>query len=433
VIGSCVLLALLAVTVVAAAVYYNRSNRGHTASLVARGYMVQAGLASRRYWHEREAMNEYLLRPSPHLLAEISVESDGVAAALDRIGASSSRERSLLREADAANLAFRRAFVRDRREADGIATPKLLTEMDARAHVMLRALSALAVISATEVQVEQRKTTRAAARMHLFVGLALLVFVLTIMFWATRAVQLVRRINVQNRELKLLDSLKDEFVASVSHELRTPLTSIHGYIELMLDQETGPLNETQRTFLSVIERNTERQMRLVADLLLVAQFGSANNLQLALEPVEVGTLAEEAVEAARPAAEAKGIVLEFATDHKSANVLGDAPRLAQVIDNLVSNAIKFTPAGHVLVQLSSDVDEAVIEVIDTGIGIPPNEQERLFERFFRTTAANTNAIQGSGLGLSIAKEITNAHGGTIGLDNSGSEGTTFRLTLPLVS
>jgi signal transduction histidine kinase len=174
-------------------------------------------------------------------------------------------------------------------------------------------------------------------------------------------------------------------------------------------------------------------MRLVADLLLVAQFGSANNLQLALEPVEVGTLAEEAVEAARPAAEAKGIVLEFATDHKSANVLGDAPRLAQVIDNLVSNAIKFTPAGHVLVQLSSDVDEAVIEVIDTGIGIPPNEQERLFERFFRTTAANTNAIQGSGLGLSIAKEITNAHGGTIGLDNSGSEGTTFRLTLPLVS
>jgi signal transduction histidine kinase len=218
----------------------------------------------------------------------------------------------------------------------------------------------------------------------------------------------------------------------VSHELRTPLTSIRGYIELMLDEETGPLNETQRKFLSVVERSTERQMMLVADLLLVAQLGAAD-LQLDLEPLEVGPLVEEAVEAARPIAEAKGIVLDFITDHRSANVLADAPRLAQVMDNLISNAIKFTPAGRVLVELSSDADEAVIDVVDTGIGIPPDEQERLFERFFRATAANTNAIQGTGLGLSISKAIADAHAGTIELESSGSGGTTFRLTLPLAS
>jgi signal transduction histidine kinase len=103
------------------------------------------------------------------------------------------------------------------------------------------------------------------------------------------------------------------------------------------------------------------------------------------------------------------------------------------MDNLISNAIKFTPTGRVLVQLSSDSGEAVIDVVDTGIGIPPDEQARLFERFFRATAASTNAIQGTGLGLSISKAIADAHGGTIELESSGSEGTTFRLTLPLAS
>jgi signal transduction histidine kinase len=304
--------------------------------------------------------------------------------------------------------------------------------MDERAHAVFRPLNALGRVNTDEVNLSQAKTTQAAARMHFFVGLALLVFALTIVFWAIRGAQLVRKIAAQNRELKLLDSLKDEFVASVSHELRTPLTSIRGYIELMLDEETGPLNETQRKFLSVVERSTGRQMMLVADLLLVAQLGSAD-LQLELEPLEIGVLVEEAVEAARPTAEAKGIALDFATDHRSANVLADAPRLAQVMDNLISNAIKFTSAGRVLVQLSSDAAEAVIDVVDTGIGIPPDEQERLFERFFRATAANTNAIQGTGLGLSIAKAIAEGHAGTIELESSNRDGTTFRLTLPLAS
>jgi signal transduction histidine kinase len=297
---------------------------------------------------------------------------------------------------------------------------------------VLPPLNALAQVNAEEVTVTQAATARATARLHLFVGLAVLLFALTIVFWAIRGTQLVRRIAAQNRELKLLDSAKDDFVASVSHELRTPLTSIRGYVELMLDEETGPLNETQRKFLSVVERSTERQMMLVGDLLLVAQLGNGE-LHLELEPVEVGDLVEEAVEAARPTADAKGIALAFATDHRPANVLADGPRLAQVLDNLISNAIKFTPAGSVSVQLSSDADEAVIDVVDTGMGIPPDEQARLFERFFRAAAANTNRIQGTGLGLSIAQAIADGHAGTIALNRSDGDGTTFRLTLPLAS
>jgi signal transduction histidine kinase len=430
--GTLVSLGALAAALIPTNIFYNRSSQGHAKSLVTRGYVVNAELAARRYWHEREAMNEYLLRPSPHLLAEVRTESAGVAHALAHIDASSSRELALLLAARVANRGFKDAFVHDTRSAGAALGPALLPEIDRRAHAVLRPLNALARVNAQEVRAAQATTARASARLHFFVGLSLLVFVLTIVFWAVRGAQLVRRIAAQNRELKLLDSLKDEFVASVSHELRTPLTSIRGYIELMLDEETGPLNATQRKFLSVVERSTERQMMLVADLLLVAQLGAAD-LQLDLEPLEVGALVEEAVEAARPTAEAKGIELDFATDHRSANVLADAPRLAQVMDNLISNAIKFTPAGRVRVQLSSDADEAVIDVADTGIGIPPDEQERLFERFFRATAANANAIQGTGLGLSISKAIADAHAGTIELESSGSEGTTFRLTLPLAS
>jgi signal transduction histidine kinase len=432
VIGTLVSLAALAAALIPANIYYERSSQGHAKSLLARGYVVNAELAARRYWHEREVMNEYLLRPSPQLLAEASAESAGVAHALAGIDASSSHELALLLDARAANRAFKDDFVHDTRTAGTAVGPARVPQMDKRAHAVLRPLNALARVNAEEVRVAQAETARASARLHFFVGLSLLVFLLTILFWAFRGARLVRRIAAQNRELKLLDSLKDEFVASVSHELRTPLTSIRGYIELMLDEETGPLNETQRKFLSVVERSTERQMMLVADLLLVAQLGAAD-LQLDLEPLEVGPLVEEAVEAARPTAEAKGIELDFTTDHRSANVLADAPRLAQVVDNLISNAIKFTPAGRVRVQLSSDADEAVIDVVDTGIGIPPDEQERLFERFFRATAANTNAIQGTGLGLSISKAIADAHAGTIELESSGSEGTTFRLTLPLAS
>jgi PAS domain S-box-containing protein len=227
------------------------------------------------------------------------------------------------------------------------------------------------------------------------------------------------------REAELL---KDQFFALVSHELRTPLTSIIGYLELVLeDGET--LSSNQRRFLSVVDRNARRLLRLVGDLLFVAHV-EAGRLALEMGDVDLPTLTREAVEAARPRAEAKHLALE-ATTQEIPPMAGDRDRLAQVLDNLVSNAVKFTPdGGSVSVRLDARDSEALIEVKDTGVGIPAAEQSRLYERFYRASTATERAIPGVGLGLTIAKAIVEAHGGELGFDSVEGRGTTFRVRLP---
>ncbi len=225
------------------------------------------------------------------------------------------------------------------------------------------------------------------------------------------------------------DRMKDEFFALVSHELRTPLTSILGYLELVLD-ESDALQPDHAHFLGVVQRNAARLLRLVGDLLFVAQIEAG---RLALDPgaVDLERTVREAIEAARPGANAQGIALEE-------NVKGlpitraDPDRLGQVLDNLVANAIKFTPAGGtVTVRLDGDDEVAVLEVSDTGPGIPDDEQSQLFERFFRAQSAVRDAVPGVGLGLTIVRAIVEAHGGTISVDSTAGEGATFRVRLPL--
>jgi signal transduction histidine kinase len=235
----------------------------------------------------------------------------------------------------------------------------------------------------------------------------------------------------QNDRLRELDRLKDEFVALVSHELRTPLTSINGYLELVLDDAEG-LSDQQRQFLGVVDRNSRRLLRLVGDLLFVAQI-DAGRLSLELGEVDLGALASESLEGARPAAEAKGV--EISLDARPLpSIRGDRARIGQLLDNLVSNAVKFTPAsGRVTVALrqnGSDGD-ALLAVSDTGLGIPQDEQRHLFERFFRSSTVQQRAIDGTGLGLAIAKAIVDAHGGTIECSSEEGRGTTFRVQLPL--
>jgi signal transduction histidine kinase len=235
----------------------------------------------------------------------------------------------------------------------------------------------------------------------------------------------------QNEELRKLDSLKDEFVALVSHELRTPLTSILGYLELVTEAPES-LTDEQRQFLGVVERNADRLQRLVADLLFVAQV-DAGKFQLQREEVDLRELATASVESARPAAAAQNVAIALDAD-STPTVHADVARLAQLLDNLVSNAIKFTPAGgRVTVRVARVGGDAILAVTDTGIGIPPPEQERLFERFYRATAATEEAIQGTGLGLAITKAIVEAHGGTIGVMSREGFGTTFSVTLPLAA
>ncbi len=234
----------------------------------------------------------------------------------------------------------------------------------------------------------------------------------------------------QNERLRELDRLKDEFIALVSHELRTPLTSIRGYTELLLDGEAGELGDDQRQFLGVVERNAHRLLHLVGDLLFLAQV-EAGKLVLDVGAVDLGAVASETVEAARPQAEAKDITLTLATGPVPL-VAGDRARIGQLMDNLVSNAIKFTPeSGRVDVRVRALSKRALVEVRDSGIGIPANERQHLFQRFYRTSTATEQAIQGTGLGLAISKAIVEAHDGRITLTSEEDVGTTFRVELPL--
>ena len=239
-----------------------------------------------------------------------------------------------------------------------------------------------------------------------------------------------RRLVVQNERLRELDGLKDSFIALVSHELRTPLTSIGGYLELILEEEIGDLTPQQRRFLEVIERNAKRLLRLIGDLLLVTQI-EAGKLELERGVVDLAKLPADGVEAARPQAERKGIELRL--DCEQEPVLpGDSIRLAQVLNNLISNAVKFTPqGGHVEVRVSSGQGTAAIEVEDSGIGISPKEQDALFSPFFRASGAVKREIQGTGLGLVITKAIVEAHRGEIHVVSDEGVGTTLRVQLPL--
>jgi signal transduction histidine kinase len=237
------------------------------------------------------------------------------------------------------------------------------------------------------------------------------------------------RERAENEQLRNLDRMKDEFVALVSHELRTPLTSIRGYLELVLD-DAEQLPSQSREFLKIVDRNADRLLYLVGDLLLIAQ---AESGMLAFEwtAVELAPLAALCVQAAQPAAEDAGVELVFSSE-SSDPIVGDPARILQLLDNLISNAIKFTPVGgRVDVLVDASADSAVIEVRDTGFGIAAEDQEQLFERFFRTRSANDMAIAGTGLGLSIAKAIVDAHGGSISIDSAEGRGTTFRVELPV--
>jgi signal transduction histidine kinase len=245
----------------------------------------------------------------------------------------------------------------------------------------------------------------------------------------SRAVMAQIELRRQNARLRDLDRLKDDFVALISHELRTPLTSIRGYLELLQAGDAGALNDTQQRFLGVADRNAGRLERLVGDLLFIARV-DAGEVQIDAAPTDIAALAEEAVEAARPAADAKDIALSVSAGDVPA-LVGDPGRLAQMLDNLVSNAIKFTPAGgRVDLRVHADEGTVTVEVQDTGNGIPASEIPLLFSRFYRAKSALDEGIPGTGLGLGIAKAIAEGHGGLIAVESTVGAGTRFTVTLP---
>jgi signal transduction histidine kinase len=235
----------------------------------------------------------------------------------------------------------------------------------------------------------------------------------------------------QNERLREADQLKDEFVSLVSHDLRTPLTSVIGYTELAL--EDGGTDGERRNYLEIVSRNAQRLLRLVDDLLFIARLQAGRGLELQLTPLDLAVIAQQTVLEMQPRAHDRGLELRY-TGSESVPAVADRSRIFQLLDNLVGNAIKFTPAGGLVeVAAALSPETVTIEVRDTGIGLDPSDAAHLFERFFRTERAMSAQIPGTGLGLSIAQAITVAHGGRISARSRDGGGTIFRVELPVES
>ena len=236
------------------------------------------------------------------------------------------------------------------------------------------------------------------------------------------------QLRAQNESLRELDRLKDEFIGLVSHELRTPLTSIIGYVEML--REEGMSGPNADHCAEVIERNAKRLLRLVGDLLFLSRIQSGK-MAMEFRSADLADIAACTVEELRPEAQRKHIDLALSAT-AIPRLAVDPTRIAQLLGNLLSNAVKFTPdGGRVEVRLGREGGQVVLAVADTGVGIPAADRERIFERFFRTAIATRQAVQGTGLGLTITKAIVEAHHGTIAVDSDEGRGSTFTVRLPL--
>jgi signal transduction histidine kinase len=226
------------------------------------------------------------------------------------------------------------------------------------------------------------------------------------------------------------ERVMDEFVALISHELRTPLTSIIGYLELTL--EDSSLTEELRAYLDVVDHNADRLLKLVDDLLFVAQL-EAGELEVRASELDLAAVARKSVAESEPRAAANGIALTCDAD-AGILVQADKGRMFRILNILLSNAIKFTPAGGDIRVSVSHTDEAVrLEVADTGIGIAAADQQRLFDRFFRTSTVVEQHFPGTGLGLYIARAIVEAHSGSITVRSKPGEGASFSVELPALA
>jgi PAS domain S-box-containing protein len=237
-------------------------------------------------------------------------------------------------------------------------------------------------------------------------------------------------LEMTNRELERANRLKSEFLASMSHELRTPLHTIIGFSELLAEELEGPLNQKQQRFVRHIHTDSLHLLELINDVLDISKI-EADRLELRPEAFDLTALVAESLASVRSLAEAKSHKLETALDVPTA-LEADRLRIKQVLVNLLSNAIKFTPEGG-RIRLEASVQEpfVVVSVSDTGVGIPPEEHESIFDKFHQVGATTKGVREGTGLGLAITKRLVEQHGGTISVQSQPQRGSTFVFTLPL--
>ncbi|MGC9358622.1 MAG: ATP-binding protein, partial [Anaerolineae bacterium] len=229
--------------------------------------------------------------------------------------------------------------------------------------------------------------------------------------------------------LEELDNLKSEFIQNVSHELRTPLAIIRGYVELLEMGELGELRPEQKGPIDIVARRARMLTKMVEELTTILE---AESKKSHYEIVSLVPFIEGLLEDFQASAQEAGLTLLAEIETEEAVVLGDPVHLRRVLDNLLSNAFKFTPeGGAIAVGLRTANNHAILEVADTGIGIPEDKLERIFERFYQVDGSMTRRYGGTGLGLALVKEIVENHGGTIEVESAVGEGTVFHITLPL--
>jgi two-component system phosphate regulon sensor histidine kinase PhoR len=223
-----------------------------------------------------------------------------------------------------------------------------------------------------------------------------------------------------------LARIKRDIVLNVSHELRTPLTAIRGYAET-LESEA---DEKDRPYIAIILKHTDRLIKIVEDLLVLSTL-EEEGAALVVEDVNLREIAENVIKILAPRAKQKNLELCLAIEAETPVLAADGFRLEQMLVNLVDNAIKYTEKGRVEVSVKREQGSVVVEVSDTGIGIPEADRERVFERFYVVDKSRSRILGGTGLGLSIVKHIVTLHGGTIKLRSTPGAGSTFTVILPV--
>lgn len=232
--------------------------------------------------------------------------------------------------------------------------------------------------------------------------------------------------------LKMANRVRANFVSMVSHELRTPLNSVHGFIDLLLQGHMGELNEEQNKYLGFAQEGVQQLISIVEDILFMTRSDSGQ-FEIKQQKIDILVLASQVINCLQPQALKAGVILNQDIPAPAPILDVDPQRMKQVLNNLVTNAIKFTPPdGTVTIRVRPHNDRfAMISVSDTGYGIPVEDRQHVFERFYQSNHALQSKIGGYGLGLSIAKLIVEQHGGEIGFDSVIDKGTTFYFTAPL--
>ncbi len=232
--------------------------------------------------------------------------------------------------------------------------------------------------------------------------------------------------------LKVANSLRSNFVSMVSHELRTPLNSVHGFIDLLMQGHMGELTQEQKTYLGYAQEGVQQLVSIVEDILLMTRSDSG---QFEIKPEEVNflNLANQVLRSLQPQALKASVILNKDIFSPSPLLYIDPQRMKQVLNNLVVNAIKFTPPGGTVTLRARPYNQecVMISVIDTGYGIPPEDRNHVFERFYQSNHAQQSRMGGYGLGLPIARLIVEQHGGVIDFESTVNQGTTFYFTVPL--